>query len=90
MAKLTKAEEINDITSILYHKYNLILTVCHTIIHMLVCALSEDRRPMGQLDLDIEGYFENDVRLDVDEAEWWWETVYLVEKVCLPGLTCVS
>lgn len=57
---------------------------------MLVCALSEDRRPMGQLDLDIEGYFENDVRLDVDEAEWWWETVYLVEKVCLPGLTCIS
>lgn len=65
-----KAVETNVSTCVLYHKFNMIITICHEIIHMLVSALSGERRPETPPDMEVEGH-------DDAESGWWWEIEYL-------------
>ena len=46
--------------------FHLIITVCHEIIHMLVCALSGAGRPATPDNMKVPGN-------DKPESGWWWE-----------------
>lgn len=70
IANIMKAEDTSlPITNYMFH---MILTVCHEVIHMLVCGLSGERRPVTPKQMEVEGH----VQL-VGESGWWWEVTYL-------------
>lgn len=65
-----KAESLGVPTT--HHMFHMILTICHEVIHILVCALSGDRRPVTPPDMQVEGHAPG-----VGESGWWWELKYL-------------
>lgn len=58
--------------SLTNHMFHMILTVCHEIIHILVCALSAETRPETPPDMAVEGHTPG-----LGESGWYWETTYL-------------
>lgn len=70
IANIMKAEDTQlPITNCMFH---MILTVCHEVIHMLVCAISGERRPLTPQEMEVEGH-----EPLVGESGWWWEINYL-------------